>query len=233
MNSGAANAGYGHKRRTGFTLVEVIIVLVILAILAAIAIPALTGYIDKAKVVELKASVKHLQTASQTLIAEEMAANGGTIKTGPTSNFAQINPADVTAPDPANQLYEFQIRASEYEKLTGVSLFDIIDWDTGAYTRTDSVSWNVTTDRSGAVRIVYLEYKNYFGGSTTATSTRLVIVWFDNYSASDPLGLYIAAKNENGTTTNVINKVMFNNVTPGFNFYKIGPQWSSAERLYW
>jgi prepilin-type N-terminal cleavage/methylation domain-containing protein len=35
--------------RAGFTLVEVIVVLVILAILAAIAIPALTGYIDKAQ----------------------------------------------------------------------------------------------------------------------------------------------------------------------------------------
>mgnify|MGYP002168544579 CR=1 FL=1 len=40
------------KRRSkkgGFTLVELIVVLVILAILAALLIPALTGYIDKAK----------------------------------------------------------------------------------------------------------------------------------------------------------------------------------------
>jgi prepilin-type N-terminal cleavage/methylation domain-containing protein len=39
----------GAHRRAGFTLVEVIVVLVILALLAAIAIPALTGYIDKAQ----------------------------------------------------------------------------------------------------------------------------------------------------------------------------------------
>ena len=38
------------KDRKGFTLVELIVVLVILAILAALLIPALTGYIDKAKV---------------------------------------------------------------------------------------------------------------------------------------------------------------------------------------
>lgn len=40
------------KRRSkkgGFTLVELIVVLVILAILAALLIPALTGYIDRAK----------------------------------------------------------------------------------------------------------------------------------------------------------------------------------------
>ena len=33
----------------GFTLVELIVVLVILAILAAILVPALLGYIDKAR----------------------------------------------------------------------------------------------------------------------------------------------------------------------------------------
>ena len=37
------------KEKKGFTLVELIVVLVILAILAALLIPALTGYIDKAK----------------------------------------------------------------------------------------------------------------------------------------------------------------------------------------
>ena len=35
--------------KKGFTLVELIVVLVILAILAALLIPALTGYIDKAR----------------------------------------------------------------------------------------------------------------------------------------------------------------------------------------
>ena len=37
------------KKKKGFTLVELIVVLVILAILAALLVPALTGYIDKAK----------------------------------------------------------------------------------------------------------------------------------------------------------------------------------------
>ena len=39
--------------KRGFTLVELIVVLVILAILAALLIPALTGYIDKARKVRL------------------------------------------------------------------------------------------------------------------------------------------------------------------------------------
>ena len=37
------------KNKKGFTLVELIVVLVILAILAALLVPALTGYIDKAR----------------------------------------------------------------------------------------------------------------------------------------------------------------------------------------
>ena len=40
---------HSKNKKRGFTLVELIVVLVILAILAALLIPALTGYIDKAK----------------------------------------------------------------------------------------------------------------------------------------------------------------------------------------
>jgi prepilin-type N-terminal cleavage/methylation domain-containing protein len=61
--------------RKGFTLVEVIVVLVILAILAAIAIPALTGYIDKAKDKEWIAKARNLIVAYRTIL-DESYANG-------------------------------------------------------------------------------------------------------------------------------------------------------------
>jgi prepilin-type N-terminal cleavage/methylation domain-containing protein len=60
----------GRRGRKGFTLVEVIVVLVILAILAAIAIPALTGYIDKAKYAEYKAEARNVFMAAQSLLSE-------------------------------------------------------------------------------------------------------------------------------------------------------------------
>ena len=52
------------KNKKGFTLVELIVVLVILAILAALLVPALTGYIDKAK-----AGVHHSLSARMVVMA--------------------------------------------------------------------------------------------------------------------------------------------------------------------
>ena len=65
------------KRRSkkgGFTLVELIVVLVILAILAALLIPALTGYIDKAKEKKIVAETRQIVTAAQTLYDEDYGA---------------------------------------------------------------------------------------------------------------------------------------------------------------
>ena len=52
--------------KRGFTLVELIVVLVILAILAALLIPALTGYINKARKSQVVAETRMLTQAVQT-----------------------------------------------------------------------------------------------------------------------------------------------------------------------
>ncbi len=57
----------------GFTLVELIVVLVILAILAALLIPALTGYIDKARQKQIIAETRQAVMAAQTLVDEAYA----------------------------------------------------------------------------------------------------------------------------------------------------------------
>jgi len=59
------------ENKKGFTLVELIVVLVILAILAALLVPALTGYIDKAKRKSIVAETRQAVMAAQTLVDEE------------------------------------------------------------------------------------------------------------------------------------------------------------------
>lgn len=53
------------KNNKGFTLVELIVVLVILAILAAILVPALLGYIDRAKGQQIVLNARSCYTAAQ------------------------------------------------------------------------------------------------------------------------------------------------------------------------
>ncbi len=61
------------NKKKGFTLVELIVVLVILAILAALLIPALTGYIDKARRKSVVAETRQVVMAAQSLIDEQYA----------------------------------------------------------------------------------------------------------------------------------------------------------------
>lgn len=58
------------KNKKGFTLVELIVVLVILAILVALLIPALTGYIDKAREERLTSEARMVLMAAQTTVSE-------------------------------------------------------------------------------------------------------------------------------------------------------------------
>lgn len=70
------------KKNRGFTLVELIVVLVILAILAAVLVPALLGYIDKARNRKYLNNAKAAMDAAQAQLVEEYAKRGSSIKVG-------------------------------------------------------------------------------------------------------------------------------------------------------
>lgn len=88
--------------KKGFTLVELIVVLIILAILAALLIPALTGYIDKAKNKQIIAETRQAVMAAQTLADEEYAKGATT--------FALDATASVPASRIAGHVYAVEIK---------------------------------------------------------------------------------------------------------------------------
>ncbi len=94
------------ENKKGFTLVELIVVLVILAILAALLIPALTGYIDKAKQKDIIAETRSTVMAAQTLVDEEYAKadiGADTVKVDGENNAVKVSDiADLAEVDKDN-----------------------------------------------------------------------------------------------------------------------------------
>ncbi len=76
------------KNNKGFTLVELIVVLVILAILAAILVPALLGWIDKAREKSVTANAEAAFVATQGLLTEKY---GTYENTKSTITFDDVN----------------------------------------------------------------------------------------------------------------------------------------------
>lgn len=95
------------NNKKGFTLVELIVVLVILAILAALLIPALTGYIDKAREKQIVAETRQVVMAAQTLVDEAYGKDANwnvtSIKmdTNPSktdiAKLAEVNASNITS----------------------------------------------------------------------------------------------------------------------------------------
>jgi prepilin-type N-terminal cleavage/methylation domain-containing protein len=174
------------RRRAGFTLVEVIVVLVILAILAAIAIPALTGYIDKAKWRDFELKVKSQMTAMQVMLNEKYARDGG-FKTYVTPDPAAVPPGEYFlnvnnyASSQGYEMFYFSPYGLEsYEKLTGDTSSFVIGSVSGGSRGTPAV----ITDRSGAIKLYSYRINNYF---PEGERRHLYVIYIVDTDSSDPL----------------------------------------------
>ena len=101
------------KNKKGFTLVELIVVL---AILAALLVPALTGYIDKAREQSLISEGAMVLTAAQATVSEGY-GTGDVVVSGTTASLKGASEADKKSVSDQmatqiNQLAELKTNAS-------------------------------------------------------------------------------------------------------------------------
>ena len=106
------------KNRRGFTLVELIVVLVILAVLASLLIPALTGYIDRAKRDQVVAETRMLHEAVQTVAGEAYGSAEWKQNLFTIASYNGINASDNTHHDILKSRYDDIIRLAEVPSLT-------------------------------------------------------------------------------------------------------------------
>ena len=89
----------GKSSKKGFTLVELIVVLVILAVLAAMLVPALVGYIDKAKAEKEYQTASTVYAAAQAVITEAYGKGDLTSGTGTIKKAGFVSGESTTLPD--------------------------------------------------------------------------------------------------------------------------------------
>ena len=136
----------GKSSKKGFTLVELIVVLVILAVLAAMLVPALVGYIDRAKKEKEYQAASTAYAAAQAL-ATEAYGMGDTVAS--------------------------KVTAAEINKLTGLTV-NAIQYTTKATSGTTADAYTIQTfavqfDASGDW-YTYTAGANSWSTSTSASS---------------------------------------------------------------
>lgn len=95
----------GKSSKKGFTLVELIVVIVILAVLAAMLVPALVGYIDRAKKEKDYQTASTIYAAAQAVLTEQYGKGAITKKSDDgkyykgTAALTEIKKGDFKAED--------------------------------------------------------------------------------------------------------------------------------------
>jgi prepilin-type N-terminal cleavage/methylation domain-containing protein len=118
------------EQKKGFTLVELIVVLVILAILAAFLVPALTGYIDRAKEKKALAHARLFMNAVQSIAVEDYAAGNAYVEgaehktTYEAISNTQPRPSAATGKARIRAIYDLMDPTSISEKFYAIALVE-------------------------------------------------------------------------------------------------------------
>lgn len=141
----------GKSTKKGFTLVELIVVLVILAVLAAMLVPALVGYIDRARAEKEYQTAATVYGAAQAVLTElyakdEIGASQTTIATGQTLTSMDADDAVLAlAGVSADAVTDYSFNFDDTHIITGGTV--TIGDATYTLTITDGVpSWSAELD---------------------------------------------------------------------------------------
>lgn len=125
----------GKSSKKGFTLVELIVVLVILAVLAAMLVPALTGYIKKARQEKEYQAASTVYTAVQALSTEAYAKS--TTGSVDESNIERKDVADLTSLDLSKAEIKVAFDGTNKAQISKISIkFDTNDTEAKYYNYT-------------------------------------------------------------------------------------------------
>lgn len=170
------------KNRRGFTLVELIVVLVILAILAALLVPALTGYIDRAREKKIIAECRGAVVAAQTIESEQYAKEKGGYVTK-AANFTEVEQlAEVPGKVKEIQVSSVSsITYLEYEN-SGVTAIYEKAHEPEYYIKDGSRSGSAVNDLSG-----FKQYEEYLkaGQGEEGDRWRALVEWMEANNMTD------------------------------------------------
>ncbi|MFC1467996.1 prepilin-type N-terminal cleavage/methylation domain-containing protein [Verrucomicrobiota bacterium] len=128
------------KHKSGFTLIELMVVAIIVAILAAVAIPLMSGNKDRAIATEAQAGIGTIVTALKVHITEEGSAPGSVAGAALSTTLSTLKDNELDGKY-FNQA-DYRVIDSDYDNATGTIDYEI-DVDGGA------VGLFVTSDGDG------------------------------------------------------------------------------------